>query len=60
VPYLLNDFRSEVFGRAADGSSGFVGGQYFGESKIGEFDVACAVDDDILGFETTLGWVYSR
>ena len=60
VPSLLDDFWSQVFWSAAYGHCCLVVTEDLRESKVGQFDVACLVDDDIFGFEAAYKIVYSR
>jgi hypothetical protein len=50
VALIQDDFWGDVFGGSTNGEgSAFV--QYFGESKIGEFEVTIVGDEKIFGFE---------
>lgn len=51
---LPNDFGSQVLGGAADGLSLLLVAQNFGEPEISKLDVACFVDDDVLGLQAAL------
>jgi hypothetical protein len=52
MPHLPDDLGSEVLRRAADGIGGLFVLKDLGKSKVGELDVAHAVNDDVFWLET--------
>ena len=50
VPCFFDDFWGEIFWSATDGGGCLFVGENFGESKVCEFDVPYAIDDDIFWF----------
>lgn len=53
---IEEDLGCKVFGGATEGVGESVGGQVgLGQAEIAENDMACRVEEDVLGFEVAMG-----